>query len=62
MTRLTEETEARHEERRQRLAAQLRANLWRRKQQDRARQETDASAPPPEPQQPEPQKSEGEPR
>lgn len=40
MTHLTEETAARREERRQRLAEQLRANLGRRKQQGRARQET----------------------
>ncbi|WP_428249029.1 hypothetical protein [Ferrovibrio sp.] len=56
MTHLTEATAARREERRQRLAAQLRSNLGRRKQQDRARQETDEAP------QPEPQQSEGEPR
>lgn len=37
MTHLTEETQARQEERRDRLAVQLRANLARRKQQSRSR-------------------------
>ncbi len=37
MTHLTEETQAKQDERRDRLAAQLRANLARRKQQSRGR-------------------------
>ena len=37
MTHLTEETQAKQDERRDRLAAQLRANLARRKQQSRRR-------------------------
>lgn len=57
MTHLTEETAARREERRQRLAEQLRANLGRRKQQDRARQESENDTADLVPQQ-----SEGEPR
>ena len=37
MTHITEETQAKQDERRDRLAAQLRANLARRKQQSRRR-------------------------
>jgi hypothetical protein len=44
MTHLTEETKARHQEERERLAAQLRANLARRKQQGRGRDEAAAAA------------------
>lgn len=42
MTHLTEETQAKQDERRDRLAAQLRANLARRKQQSRRRDAEDA--------------------
>jgi|GEM_PF-4598577 len=44
MTHLTEETKARHQEERERLATQLRANLARRKQQGRGRDEAAAAA------------------